>query len=427
MTDTVDLSALRAETRRALNIIDTTQLSLFTTSPPIPLPQLEASIDRLLEPFDENSDPDAASAVAREFLRETLARFRDPYANYIDPRGHDAYAQRRRGNLVGVGLKFRARLDDYPLVLGVLQGGPLDGADLHPGDQLIAVDGDDLHGLGSSETRDRLAGVEGSMTRLVVRRRRGEDDDEPTNIAVTRRTVALHYARSDRLADGRIAYIKISRFGTDTHERVSGFVDALESDDVEGIVLDLRDNPGGSTRAARAVTSMFDELPDIYCETRREGRMLRLPREGEVVTRRPLVVLVNERSMSSAEIVAGALQLADRARIIGAPTWGKGLIQKVYPLQKPLGGAVRTTIATFATSDGIPLHARGIVPDIYVPSAPHGLYEEVGSLNVSADSRAFRRELILDRLAAELSTESAKAFAALPDIQLDVAITGLTA
>lgn len=412
--------ALLAEGRRALGIIDQTQLALFATVPPLDLDELAARIDSVV---GEHSRLTSASNAVRDILRETLRAYRDPYANYIDPRGHDAYASRRRGDLVGVGVKFRAYGDAYPRVLGVLEGGPLDGKDIRPGDRIEAVDGQDLEGSGSSATRKSLSGPEGSTAVLSVRRGDGKSSHR---VDVVRRTVELHYARRDILSDGRIGYIRISRFGSDTHERVAAFVQAFARDKLAGIVLDLRDNPGGSTRAARAVASMFASLPVVYCEQRRGAKVLELPREGEVLSRQPLVVLVNERSMSSAEIVAGALQLTGRARVVGTPTWGKGLIQKVYPLKAPLGGAVRTTIATFSTPDGVPLHARGIVPDRYVPSAPHGLFAETGSLNVSAASRDFRRRLLLDDLALRESEARVQAFSLLPDIQREVAVATLT-
>jgi len=457
MPPAADLERLRAECLRALALVAEQQIALFTTAPPPDPDALARRVDAVIEgqggvataagpdamanatedarSSDDRTVEDVAESL-RAILRETLARYRDPYANYIDPRGHDAYARRRRGDLVGVGLKFRARDDAYPLVLGVLLGGPLDrtaaaAADPasrsrpdpgpRPGDLLVSADGHDLEGLGATDVRDRLAGPEGSRVTLGVRR----GDGSARELAVERRTVELHYARAERIADGRIGHVRISRFGTDTHERVRALVAALDREEVRGIVLDLRDNPGGSTRAARAVVSSFDEAAGIYCERLAEGRTRTLPRFGDVVTRRPLAVLVNGRSMSSAEIVAGALQLGGRGRVIGTPTWGKGLIQKVYPLTPPLGGAVRTTIATFSTPDGQPLHARGIVPDIYVPDAPHGLFAERGSLNVSADARAYRRTLLLEDLAARLPSTEARAYAALADTQLAVAVESL--
>lgn len=413
--------ALRAEGIRALEIVRASQLELFARVPPTtadPALLVEAAVAQ------GGRDPAARIEAVRALLRATLTRYRDPYAGYVEPIAHDAYAQRRRGDLVGIGLKFRSRDGAYPLALGVLQGGPLDGlptaGDVRPGDVLERVDGVDLKGRGARDTRERLAGPAGSRATLELRR----DGGDVRRVEVERRTVVLHYARSERLQND-VVHLRVSRFGTTTHERVRTLIEMAEREGATGYVLDLRGNPGGSTRAARAIVSLFDAMPDIYCERLAGERVRRLPRFGEVVTRRPLAVLVNERSMSSSEIAAGALQLAGRARIVGAPTWGKGLIQKVHPLQTPLGGAVRLTIATFSTPDGIPLHARGIVPDVYVPSAPHGLFVETGSLNVSAASRAYRRDLLLDGLAGELSSPDLVAFRALPDIQLATAIASL--
>ena len=136
-----------------------------------------------------------------------------------------------------------------------------------------------------------------------------------------------------------------------------------------------------------------------------------------------MAVLINERSMSSSEILAGALQARKRATLVGTPSFGKGLIQKVYPLKPPIEGAVRTTIATYATPDNLPLHARGLTPDIYVPTAPHELYRETGSLNVSEQTRAFRASLDADQLRKKIGSSRADALLAVPDLQLQAAIS----
>ena len=115
------------------------------------------------------------------------------------------------------------------------------------------------------------------------------------------------------------------------------------------------------------------------------------------------------------------MQARKRATLVGTPSFGKGLIQKVYPLKPPIEGAVRTTIATYATPDNLPLHARGLTPDIYVPTAPHELYRETGSLNVSEQTRAFRASLDADRLRKKIGFTDAAAILAVADVQLQVA------
>ena len=129
--------------------------------------------------------------------------------------------------------------------------------------------------------------------------------------------------------------------------------------------------------------------------------------------------------MSSSEILAGALQARGRATVIGTPTYGKGLIQKVFPLEQPLGGAIRCTIAAWASLDEIPLHGRGLMPDIYVPSAPRHLFREIGSFNLSAESRIYRRTMLEQELRDSLKAQEAEALIAQSDLQLQRAVSHL--
>ena len=194
-------------------------------------------------------------------------------------------------------------------------------------------------------------------------------------------------------------------------------------------MLDLRDNPGGSTRAARAVVSMFSKEPHIYCEQYKSGDTRQLPRHGPHITDLPLTVLVNGESKSSAEIVAGALQGYKRALIIGSPTFGKGLVQRVFKLAEPIGGALRTTIAMFGTPSVGLIHGNGIVPDYYIETDADFMFRESGSLNISDEARQYQRQLREAQVRKEYKdSDSAKAerLITAEDKQLQAAIDFLT-
>jgi len=411
MTDTHEL---HVELKRALNIVDKTQLDLFRQGPLLSNEERIRRTDEILS--QSTSDYEKAVLSARDLIADVQRAYGDPYANYINPKSHNRYQRRRSGNLVGIGIKFRSRDKDYPIVIGPLLGGPLDDFDVQAGDTLKSADGESLFGASSRQVGSKLSGPVGSRVAITL----GRGESTTTTLEVERRSVELHYARKALLEDN-IAYIKISRFGTDTFERIKSFVEYFERKSVRGYVLDLRDNPGGSTRSARIIMSLFDKSSWVYCEQYKGGRSRQLPREGEQLTTAPLVVLINERSMSSSEILAGAFQVRKRARLVGTPSYGKGLIQKVYPLKVPIEGAVRTTIATYATPDNLPLHSRGLTPDIYVPSHPHEIYREIGSLNISDRTRKFRATLNGNRLRENIGIEKANALLAVPDIQLQVA------
>ena len=411
-----DSSDLHVELKRALGIIDKTQLELFRQGPLISSDERERRIDDILSL--EKTDNKLAVSKARELLTDVQRAYGDPFANYITPVNHGNYQRSRGGNLVGIGIKFRSRDKDYPVVIGPLLGGPLDNFDVQPGDVLKSVAGESLFGASARQVRSKLSGPAGSRVSVNL----GRGGSITTTLEVERRSVELHYARKALLAND-IAYIKISRFGTDTFERIKDFVQNFEAQGVRAYILDLRDNPGGSTRAARIIMSLFDDASWVYCEQYKGGRSRQLPREGEQISNAPMAVLINERSMSSSEILAGALQARKRATLVGSPSFGKGLIQKVYPLKTPIEGAVRTTIATYATPDNLPLHARGLTPDIYVPTAPHELYRETGSLNVSEQTRAFRTSLDTNRLRRKIGPSRADALIAVGDLQLQAAIS----
>ena len=411
-----DSSELLEELKRALGIIDKTQLELFRQGPLMSSDERGRRIDDILSL--EKSDSELAVSKARELLTDVQRAYGDPFANYITPANHGNYQRSRGGNLVGIGIKFRSRDKDYPVVIGPLLGGPLDNFDVQPGDVLKSVAGESLFGASARQVRSKLSGPAGSRVSVNL----GRGGSITTTLEVERRSVELHYARKALLAND-IAYIKISRFGTDTFERIKDFVQNFEAQGVRAYILDLRDNPGGSTRAARIIMSLFDDASWVYCEQYKGGRSRQLPREGEQISNAPMAVLINERSMSSSEILAGALQARKRATLVGSPSFGKGLIQKVYPLKTPIEGAVRTTIATYATPDNLPLHARGLTPDIYVPTAPHELYRETGSLNVSEQTRAFRTSLDTNRLRRKIGPSRADAMIAVGDLQLQTAIS----
>lgn len=413
---------------KALNIVEQTQLTLFTDTPPPAKNDIIADYNARIKEIESSLDKDTEDAKAtlekkrietmRLVLAETIDAYNDQYANYISPDALKKYNSRRNGNFVGVGLKFRALTDDYPVAIGALIGGPMDGKNVKPGDKLISVDDKSLKAL---QSRDVVAALKGPKDSTAVIKVSREGREHTIN--VKRAAVTLHYADS-RLIDQSIGYIKISRFGSKTHERVGGLLDELIQQGASSFILDLRDNPGGSTRAARAIVSMFSTENDVYCERYKTGAVKQLPRHGNHVTDLPLAVLINGDSMSSSEIVAGAIQSYNRGVIVGTPSFGKGLVQKVFNLSAPLGGAIRTTIAVFGRPDHQLIHATGIVPDFYVKTDSDFMYRRVGSLNIADDAKAFQRTL-LEKDVREKHPEKADALIAAKDLQLQTAINKL--
>ena len=417
-----------AEFVKALNIVQQTQLTMFTDEVPQTKEEIIADYKARLQNIENELDKTAADykkiaeekriELMRTVLAESIEAYNDQYANYIYPEALKKYNSRRRGEFVGVGLKFRAVEDDYPIVIGPLTGGPLDGKNILPGDKLVSIDANPLKALVSKEVVAALKGSDKSTAVITLLR----GDTEHT-VEVQRSAVELHYADA-KLLEQNIGYIKVSRFGGKTHERVGKLLTGLLSEGANSIILDLRDNPGGSTRAARAIVSMFSKEKSIYLETHKTGAERQLPRHGEHITDLPLAVLINGDSMSSSEIVAGAIQSYNRGTIIGSTSFGKGLVQKVFNLAAPLGGAVRTTIAVFGRPDHKLIHATGIAPDIYVETDSDFMFRRVGSLNIAADAKELQRKL-LEKDIMKKEPENAHEHIAAIDLQLQTAINKL--
>jgi len=416
-----------SEFERALDLIEQTQLEIFIQEAPKQnaevLRELNARFESSNHPLKELPGTSREVAIMRELLSETIDQFKDQYANYISPEQLKTYGERRSGSYVGVGLKFRSVTGDYPLVIGPLLGGPLENSNIHPGDRLVAIDEFDLKGSSTKQIKRHLKGAPDTTFMLTVERKKSRH-----TVSSKRRAVDLHYARSEILR-GDIGYIKISRFGGKTHERVETLLVELIGSGITSIILDLRDNPGGSTRAARATVSMFSDEPYVYCEKYKSGEVRQLPRYGAHLTDLPLAVLVNGESKSSAEIVAGALQGHKRGLLIGSPTFGKGLVQRVFRLADPIGGALRTTIARFGSPGHGLIHDNGIVPDITIETKADFMFRESGSLNIDADTRAYQR-LLLERQVRKKyrgkDSEQAARLIAADDKQLQTAIDELT-
>ena len=402
----------RQQCLRALDIIDSSQLDVFLQRD---LPTRSA----LLAQIEQLRPLPVVQAVEgmRTVISDLLSVYNDPFANYINPKQHKQYTQKRKGGFVGLGLKFRTRKDNYPVVIGPLLGGPLEHQNINTGDEIIKVGELDVFNLPSGEIGNAMRGTPASSVLLTLKR-----NNKTFLLEATRTAVKVYYARASMLNE-RVGYIRISRFGGSTHEKVKLLLKDLLTRSMQALVLDLRDNPGGSTRAARNIMSLFERAPWVYCEKYKSGKVRKLPREGDTITDIPLVVLVNEYSMSSSEILAGALQSYKRAKLVGTPTYGKGLIQKVFPLAEPIGGAVRTTIAMYGTPSHQLIHGRGLLPDLYVPSAPARLFMESGSLNISDEARSFRKGLTLTQLHGQYSENQLTALKQLPDTQLQTALS----
>lgn len=297
----------------------------------------------------------------------------DPHSSYLNPEEYALLESDTAGEFGGVGVEIDAR-GDYLTVIAPIPNSPAARAGVRAGDELLSIEGRDARGLDVDDAVRRMRGAAGTRVRVVFRRRGVAD---PIRLTLVREVVRVSSVES-RLLPDRVAYIALKAFQDRASVEVDRALDSLTRSaggSLQGLVLDLRNNPGGLLDEAVFVADEFLTAGVIVSTRGRDGTAQDEARAHAPGTRPnfPIVVLVNEYSASAAEILAGALQDHRRATLVGTRTFGKGSVQSVIDLAD--GGALKLTIARYFTPSGRSIQAQGIAPDVQVeqvelPEAP---------------------------------------------------------
>jgi carboxyl-terminal processing protease len=306
-------------------------------------------------------DPEAFTEQA---IRGMLTVLGDPQTSYVRPEVLAASFQDVfEGKFEGIGAHVDMNLAGKLLIVAPIAGSPAEAAGIRPGDTVLGVDGESIEGLSLLEAVARIRGPEGSLVRLLIKHLGAID---PVEITVRRGVIPLTsvYLRSQ--PGDRFAHIRISSFYPNTVDQLREIVLKAMEDGAEGLILDVRDNPGGTLDGVVDVTSQFLEegllvLYDINGEGRRQDWIVR---PGGVAKDIPMVVLTNAGSASSSEVLVGALQDHNRAKVIGATSYGKGSVNILRRLSN--GGGLYITISHWYTPLGRMIDHEGLVPDIEV-------------------------------------------------------------
>jgi carboxyl-terminal processing protease len=277
-----------------------------------------------------------------------MLRVLDPHSSFFDARAFSLLREEQRGHYYGVGMTVAPR-DGRTIVIAPFVGSPAYKAGLRPGDIIYRVDGTFTEGLSTSEVADMLKGPKGTMVRVEVLR---EGHEEPIEFSITRDEIPRLSVEYHFKITPQIGYIKLASFNEQTHEELADALKELDQDSLGGLILDLRGNPGGLLTEGVAVADIFLAKNQLIVSHR--GRSQRERRyfatKGDGGRNFPLVVLIDRYSASAAEIVAGAIQDHDRGLIVGESSFGKGLVQTVYPLSHDAGLALTT--ARYYTPSG---------------------------------------------------------------------------
>ncbi|KIT16343.1 S41 family peptidase [Jannaschia aquimarina] len=293
----------------------------------------------------------------------------DPHSSYLPPRDFEDMRTDTRGEFGGLGIEVTQE-EGYVKVITPMDGTPAYEAGVEAGDFITTVDGESLLGLTLEESVDLMRGPVGSDVVITVVR---DGLEEPLDITITRDTIQLTAARV-RL-EGDSVVIRVATFNEQTMPQVrEGLDEVLEEagglDAVNGVVLDLRNNPGGLLTAGVALSDAFLEQGEIVSTRGREvqdGDRFNAT-AGDIIEGKPMVVLINGGSASASEIVSGALQDHRRAVVVGTKSFGKGSVQTIMPVQGD--GAIRLTTSRYYTPSGRSIQALGISPDIVVQQPP---------------------------------------------------------
>lgn len=316
------------------------------------------------------------TALIQAAVRGMLDALEDPYAEYLDHKTYVSFSEFTEGEFAGVGLWLKHE-ETLTKVVTVLEGTPAAKAGIAEGDVIVAVDGERVAEWSLEKVAQSIKGEVGTEVVVVVSRQ-----GRHLEFALTREAIEFPSVELEMLAGG-VGHIKVVSFIGGSGEKVADAVAALEAQGVRGYVLDLRGNPGGLVSEAIKAAGVFlgDRVVVSYREREREPQEWRSTVEQK--TTKPLAVLVDEGSASAAEIVAGALKDHKRAILVGSATYGKGSVQRVFPLTD--GSALKLTVANYHLPSGASIGQRGIHPDI--------------ALAPGTDHLARAREIIVEMLA----------------------------
>jgi carboxyl-terminal processing protease len=286
----------------------------------------------------------------------------DQYSAYLDEKELEEMRMSTSGAYSGVGIEI-ALIDGAIRVMNAIEDSPASRAGVSAGDIVVAVDNVPVDATNLNDSVERMRGKAGTRVKLTILR---ESAKQPFEVALTRGTVQMHSVKHEMLEPG-FGYLRISQFNENTGEDFAQELAKLQKQNsLRGLVLDLRNNPGGVLEAAVAVTdAVLDSGVIVTADGRTADARFELrARPGDQMNKAPIVVLVNGGSASASEIVAGALKDHRRAQLVGQNTYGKGSVQSVLPLAG--GGALKLTTSRYHTPSGATIHERGIVPDFII-------------------------------------------------------------
>ncbi len=355
--------------------------------------QLPPEFDRLAEVWkllqEEHIDGGSldAEALSAGSIRGLLQALDDPYASFLNAEQYQVESQDFKGFFEGIGAHVSMR-DGQLVIIAPMQGSPAEKAGIRPGDEILAINGGSTAQITLLEAVSKIRGKKGTSVDLLVLHL---NQPEPLTITVIRGVIPLDSVRLTMLADG-VGHLRIFSFGDKTNEELEKALKEFKDAEGTGLVLDLRNNPGGLLRSVVDVAGQFLDDGLVLYEVNAQGERRDWDAESGGDGRDiPLVVLVNQFSASASEVLSGALMDHDRAEVIGVTTFGKGSVNTLRPLSD--GSGVYFTIGRWYTPLGTLIEGEGITPDIIVDIPP----DSVKDVQLSRAVEILQRQVVQSR------------------------------
>jgi carboxyl-terminal processing protease len=320
----------------------------------------------------------------------------DPHSSFMTPEEFKELQIETKGKFSGIGIEITLK-DRILTVVSPIEGTPAYQVGLRTGDQIVKINGASAKNMSLMEAVKTIRGPKGSKVTLTINR---EGFKHPKDFVITRQIIPIRSVKARILEDG-IGYVRLTNFQDQTDSDLEGYLKKMKQrlKPFKGLILDLRNDPGGLLEQAVRVSDEFLKSGLIvYTEGRTKRQNMRFyarsEQEGKVANV-PMVVLINEGSASASEIVAGALKDQKRALIVGSKSFGKGSVQTIIPLED--GSALRLTTALYYTPSGVTINDKGIVPDVVVADKPLPTDKSLKTLRDEAMSRHMHKEGLTDK------------------------------
>ena len=326
-------------------------------------------IEELQQHYYKKVDVGKLSRAGVDGLLQSL---QDPWTVYFTPAEMRLFTEQTEGKYSGIGAALEKKKDKL-FIAAVFDRSPAKKAGLRAGDEIISVDGEVTEGLSLEASIAKIKGPAGTKVTLRIRTVGGQ----PRTLTITRQEISIPLTDSKLLTAGaeKVGYVELSQFADGAGRQVGAALRRMVQKGAGWIIFDLRNNGGGLLTEAVDVASDFIRSGTIVSTQGLHSPKEILKADGDVVTRLPVVLLVNGYTASASEIVSGALQDYHRAHLIGTRTFGKGLVQNVYSL--PGGAALKITTAVYLTPAGRDINTRGIAPDLVVKDDEKTTADEV--------------------------------------------------